>query len=810
MESLCMCFNISTSSNYFDLFYQVFSATCWNTIYLKSFDELKDRNKYLDIAVTEKYVLKSILLGILFNDSNERQRLLSKIVNNMLKLCFDRERIEYSNCRKFFHAANDVYQFIKNKITVNGTSFFINIGHTDALINALNELHDLYKIIDDYEANFIQAFQDGMNTNQDMLNTSNEENIEEFMYKYLEMCHNSAITSLNEYNINEEISKIKTKTDDIIKMRILELENVHYQTEQTSDNEAVEQRKTSAIETINELATRLNDAYNKTQEDTLGIDFTEMKKSENVHKVMLMTYYLIHGQFKNILDNSDLHSIREYCGIDWLKTFNEGINQAFERNINITAIDFEQIKYLFKFIRIFYEQQTSVSLITDPRVEEVVGKFIDLLKTNDIFNEYEQISLSDFLTFDFLSIFNLYYNCNLLTDEIVKQKLFGDHCMCLFDHGMNSINNWSEAANAALIFRNAYEKIHNPNFVLKHLSLVFTIDTYPAHVLLTEERKNICCMLLTRMKNYVQNVLNRTTSAGVKIDCFIYHSNKNVKGSIIRNVVLQAVPDHFLVYHDDDDKARSIFGILNIISDVTMNSKYRQKINNPAYPVISTVSDKWLCGPWSYIALRNTWMQNDYYYTPFFMCGEDACLARVMHDDPRYKNINDRYSWVDDLHVLDNIPKYGISYLYLLASNRYNGVSHEQQQQYQTVWQQDTIDKKEQLDADEIYPYDHHIDEIVPIHIIDAESRDEREQNFWATPRVHRKTKLTDVLNFVDFNSKLKTKPFKFYGGMKTMLDLFVKILIMLSIVIIISVVIKYICVCMIKHSIGDQHLQIT
>ena len=430
--------------------------------------------------------------------------------------------------------------------------------------------------------------------------------------------------------------------------------------------------------------------------------------------------------------------------------------------------------------------------INDSFNKERGKKFVELLwnylsPTGDSVT----ISCNDILNFDFLSIFNIWYDYPLYQKKSVPKTLFHG-----YEFSSLEDKRWVDLKAEVEKFRTHFEINNKPRDAnirhdLSHLSLLITIDTYPSNKLISPQRENILMTWLSAAKQYINNVFEkRYPGAGTKIDTFIYHSPVNVKASVIRNVAIQGMKDHFMVFHDDDDKARPLVGIINIIDNVLSVPAYKSKIQNPAYPYIFTASDaEHLRGPWAYILIRPTWIENDYCYSPFFMCGEDSVLFSGIHSDDRYKSIPDRFKWYRKLNINSKTYKYGYSYFYLLASNRY---SHDQAvEDWDLVWKTSVEGEQYTLDKSKFEKHDHHIDEIIPINVI-YETGEQEEVKFWAGIRKHRKVKMEDIPDYNVFNEQLMHEvEYVLHGGrLIYILLVFIK---MLAFICLITIIIYFI-----------------
>ena len=498
-------------------------------------------------------------------------------------------------------------------------------------------------------------------------------------------------------------------------------------------------------------------------------------------------YYIYYG---GLLDE-EIYRIITSIG----DSLNKNFEEFFEKGTDF-QFDHKSVIDFIEFYYLIHEESRHMK----KKEKKFVELFYNYLSST---RNPVTINCNDILDFNFLSIFNIWYNYPLYRkkSKVFLRKVF---------HGYNfrSLKNkqWSDLMNEVEKFRTHFE-INNKSITdrdLDHLSLLITIDTYPSNKLISPQRKSIYITWLSAAKNYISSVLKKRhpeAKTETNIDLFIYHSPTNVKGSVIRNVALQGMKDHFMVFHDDDDKARSLIGIINIIDDVLSNRDYTEKIQNPAYPYIRTYPDDMIHTAWSYILIRPTWIENDYCYSPFFMMGEDNILHTTIRADARYKDVPDRLNWFESLKIDANTYRYGYSYFYLLEGNRYS--RDQPSKDWNIVWQTSVKGEQFALDKSQFKKHDHHIDEIIPINVI-HETGEEEEVRFWAGIRKHRKVKMKDIPDYKEFNENLShEREYVLHGGkLKYILMLFIKISAFICLIIII---VCFICNPILKMKSSDQ-----
>ena len=728
-ESICMCFNTTTSTKLIDLYFQIFSATCWNLSFIPDEDVCKHRDEYLEYLLLEKDIFKSLIIGFVLDSVDVKEVFRDAIIKSQ-------KNIMYTS---LYMLVRKLYLLLEGNTTKNLWYQKPKIKKLNKLIEATET--DMKKlVIPRLEKYFLSSSNNTVSIDaiQKEIDNINRESSTFFKDILLDLIPKLIKIADEGYIVIKNLSAI---TDSFIEQYN---DIINYLKEVENDIRSSKELELEFVNLNNVFAERIKTIGNKHNDNNIDssalIEF--LKEIGNDDKFVGFIQSSLYSVIDNSIENNKSLTIKN---IDIAKKY----------------VNFATRKYN-KYFKYFRKSNDKIKKKELKKRE--LYYFMDLL-----FKEFDGEELNEFLTFDNMSAYNVYLNfefyaryneTNRISPETIE-AVFGPKGFPRPERLYESeyIKTWDDLVNIAIDFRffyeNGFEQIID--IKLNHVSLVFTVDTYPANVKLTLGRKAIYSNWLIQMKRYIE-ILYRDS---VTIDCFIYHSPVNVKGSVIRNTVLQGVNDWFVVFHDDDDKARPFAGIMRIINSKLDDDDKPIKNGKLGYPIIPTCLDSGLLGPWSYILVRPAWILNDYSFSPFFMCGEDAVLLDIMRNDPRYLN----YSF-DDMSQLDfnNTYKFGFNYFYLLASNRYN--TTDAQEDWENVWKADSIDFEEKMDKSKFENHDHHIDEIVEINITNVDTNEEENVKFWSALRIRRKQNINNVKDIEEFNNSLKDETeYIFHGG---------------------------------------------
>jgi len=497
--------------------------------------------------------------------------------------------------------------------------------------------------------------------------------------------------------------------------------------------------------------------------------------------------------FKYYIDNVDIYK-------NLVSSLHSGRSNLLNIFMSSEDNDNPEVSLINSFIDLYTNEHMDELVIDDNAFFEFIVDYNYIYKLSKmIIQEFHGMRLLDFLTIDNLAAINLYiithslYTLYNINDESLVIKLIASETGYNNIPSIHNMNNWKYIHDEAVKFITFKDIPKSADF---NVEFMIYIDIYPSNYPLSNNKLEVFKYWCSMFSSYISHML----TDGKQVISKVLVSESNVKGSVARNILIQESTSCVQVFHDDDDRGRAFNGIINILNDYYQEHDLLNKNIHRGLPYIATISkNRHLMGPWSYILFRPVWIANNYAFSPYFMCGEDAELLNLIQSvDLRFKNVlpnpqNDIPKYTDS--TPESHRKYSTEYIYLVASNRYEGQDDKLVEMWKDTWLTDAIEGKQTVEHNTTYPRpDFHLDTIHLCHVYTNSSNSDdswqmTNKQFHSVARTNRKMRnIPPNFNIDSFNSNIKDKWYELHGGSRLLIH-FVNILIMLSFIVVVIVV---------------------